>query len=164
MAGGVISWNTMRRTGHLRLERLHEVPRDGLALAVLVGREVELVGVLDERLELADLLLAVGADDVERLEVVVGVDAEARPGLALVLGRDVGGVARQVADVADRGLDDVAVAEVAADRLRLGRRLDDDELGATARLVGRYGSPRLLRFRFGRCPIRTSSADGTSHP
>ena len=123
--------------GHLGVERLHQVPGDGLALAVLVRREVDLVGVLDQRLELADLLLAVRADDVQRLEVVLGVDAEARPRLALVLGRDVGGVAWQVADMADRGLDGVALAEIPADRLRLRRRLDDHQLGATARLVGR---------------------------
>ena len=76
---GVISWKTIRRTGIFGLQRLDQVPRDGLALAVLIRREVELVGVLDQRLELADLLLAVGADDVERLEVVVDVDAEAAP-------------------------------------------------------------------------------------
>ena len=44
---------------HLGLERLDQVPGDGLALAVLIRGEVELVGVLDQRLELADLLLAV---------------------------------------------------------------------------------------------------------
>ena len=85
IACGVISWNTIRRTGTFGLSVCDQVPGDGLALAVLVRGEVELVGVLDQRLELADLLLAVRADDVERLEVVVDVDAEARPGLALVL-------------------------------------------------------------------------------
>ena len=64
---------------HRRLERLHQVPGDRLALAVLIGGQVDLVGVLDQRPELADLLLAVRADHVERLEVVVGVDARAAP-------------------------------------------------------------------------------------
>ena len=42
IASLVISWNTMRLTGTRRLQHLEEVPRDRLALAVLVGREVEL--------------------------------------------------------------------------------------------------------------------------
>ena len=37
----------------LGLEHLEQVPGDRLALAVLVGREVELVGVLEQLLELA---------------------------------------------------------------------------------------------------------------
>ena len=65
----------------LRLERLEQVPGDRLALAVGVGGEVELVGVLEQALELGDLGLLVRADDVERLEVVVDVDAEPRPRL-----------------------------------------------------------------------------------
>jgi hypothetical protein len=95
----VISWKTIRRTGHLGLERLEQVPGDGLALAVLIGGEEELVRALEQVLELGDLRLLVGADDVQRLEVVVDVDAEPRPRLALVLRRHVSGVARQVADV-----------------------------------------------------------------
>src|SRR5690606_36290666 len=74
-----------------------------------------------------DLLRPVRADYIEGLEVVVDVDAEARPGLALVLGRHVGGVARQVADMAEAGLDHVARAKVARNRLRLRGRLDDHQ-------------------------------------
>ena len=87
---------------HLRLQHLQQVPGDRLALAVFVGREQELVGVLQELLQLADLLLLVRVDDVERLEVVLDVDAEPRPLLLLVLLRDVGGALGQVADVARR--------------------------------------------------------------
>jgi len=76
--------------GDLGLELLEQVPGDGLALAVLVCREVELVGVLEERLELGDLLLLVGRDDVEGLEVVIDVDAEAGPRLGAELLRDLG--------------------------------------------------------------------------
>ena len=50
MAARVISWNTIRFTGTVRLEHLEQVPRDGLALAILIGGEVELVGVLQQRL------------------------------------------------------------------------------------------------------------------
>ena len=60
----------------LGLEHLEQVPRDGLALAVLIGGEVELVGVLEQPLELGDLLLLVRVDDVVRLEAVVDVDGE----------------------------------------------------------------------------------------
>jgi hypothetical protein len=44
--------------GHLGLQHLEEVPGDGLALAVFVGREVELVGVLQSGLEVLDHVLA----------------------------------------------------------------------------------------------------------
>ena len=62
---------------HLRLEHLEQVPRDRLALAVLVGREVDLARVLQRRLELGDDVLLVVGDDVDGREVVVDVDPEA---------------------------------------------------------------------------------------
>ena len=110
-----------------RLERLEQVPGDRLALAVTVRREVELVDVLEQALELGDRALLLGADDVERLEVRVDVDPEARPRLRLVLRGHVGRRPGQVADVAARGLDDVVGAQVAGDFARLGGRLDYDE-------------------------------------
>ena len=67
MAGSVISWNTIRRTGHLGLERVEQVPGDGLALAVGVGGEQQLVDRLQRVLELGDLALLLRRDDVERL-------------------------------------------------------------------------------------------------
>ena len=73
---------------------------------------------LGRLLDLGDLLAAVVGDDVLGREVVVDVDAE----LALA------GVLGQVADVAVGGEDPVVVAEVALDRPRLGRRLDDHEV------------------------------------
>ena len=45
---GVISWKTMRLTGMVGDSTSKQMPRDGLALAVLVGREIELVGVLEQ--------------------------------------------------------------------------------------------------------------------
>ena len=113
--------------GDLRLQRLEQVPGDGLALAVAVRREVELVDLLEGVLELGDRGLLVGRDDVERLEGVVDVDPEARPALALVLGGHVGGAARQVADVAAAGLHDVGGAQVVGDLAGLRGRLDDHE-------------------------------------
>ena len=112
----------------LGLQLVEEVPGDRLALAVLVGGEVELVGVLEQALELGDVALLVTRDDVVRGEAVVDVHREPAPRLVLDLGRRVRSVVREVADVADRGLDDVAVTEVPRDGAGLGGRLDDDQL------------------------------------
>ena len=114
--------------GDLGLQGLLEVPGDRLALAVLIRGEVELVGRLQRPLELGDLLLLVGVDDVVGREVVVDVDAEPPERPALDLGRH---LARRgdVADVADGGLDEPVLAQIARDRLGLGRALDDDQFG-----------------------------------
>jgi hypothetical protein len=112
---------------HPGLELLQQVPGDGLALAVLISGQQEFVGVLEKRLELGDLLLLVGVHDVEGLEVAVHVDPEAGPRLAAVPGRDLGSLVGHVTDVADAGLDHVALAEVAGNRACLSRRLDDDK-------------------------------------
>ncbi len=56
---------------HLRLQRLDEMVRDRLALAVLVGCEQQLVGVLQLPPQLGDDLLLVGIDHVVRLEPLV---------------------------------------------------------------------------------------------
>ena len=112
----------------LRLQLVEQVPGDRLALAVLIGGEVELVGVLEQALELGDVRLLVAGHDVIGLEVVLDVDGEPSPRLVLDLRGGVGGALRKVADVADRGLDDVPVAEVPADGAGLGRGLDDHQL------------------------------------
>ena len=62
--------------GNLWLQHLQEVPRDRLALAVFVGREVELARVLERGLELRDHALLVFRHDVHGREVVIDVDAE----------------------------------------------------------------------------------------
>ena len=46
---------------HLRLQLVEQVPGDRLALAVLVGGEVELVGLLEQPLELGHVRLLVRA-------------------------------------------------------------------------------------------------------
>ena len=116
----------------LGLELLQQVPGDGLALAVLIGGQEELVGVLEQALELGDLLPLVAVHDVQGLEVVVHVNAQAGPRLTLVLGRDIGRAVRHVPDVADAGLDHVALAEVPGDGAGLRRGLDNDQLGTAA--------------------------------
>ena len=112
---------------HLRLQRLDEVEGDRLALAVLVRREQELVGVLELALQVGDHLLLVRVDEVVRLEALGNRNAE-RAVLGTVGFRDVRGPARQVADMADARLDHEVGAEVARDGLGLRGALDDDQL------------------------------------
>ena len=97
---------------------LRDVPGDGLALPIEVGREVDLVGRLRGLGDLGDLLAAVVGDDVLGGEIVLDVDAE----LALA------GVLRQVADMAVGGEDPVIRAQVALDRAGLRGALHDHEV------------------------------------
>ena len=96
---------------HLGIEDLNQVPRDGLAFAVFVGREIELFNFLEGCLQFGDNLLAARGNDVDRLEVIVDVDAESGPLLTLDRGGNVGGTLGQIADVTDRWLDDEVLAE-----------------------------------------------------
>ena len=59
-------------------------------------------------------------DDVERLEVLLDVDAEPGPGLLLYLGGNLVGPVRQVTNMAVGRLDDVSGAQNALQRLGLG--------------------------------------------
>ena len=113
--------------GDARLQRLEEMPGDGLALPVAVGGQIELVDVLEQALELRDGALLIGADDVERFEVRIDVDPEPGPRLRFVLRGHVGCGPRQVTDVAAGGLDDVVGAQVASYFACFSRRLDNDE-------------------------------------
>src|SRR5271165_4957960 len=92
---------------HPGLQHLQQVPCDRLALAILIGGEEELVGVLEQFLELGDLLLLIRVDHVERLKVMVYIHPEASPRLAAVLRRDLSRLIRHVTYMADAGLDDV---------------------------------------------------------
>src|SRR5579884_2929651 len=144
---------------HLRLQHLDEMPGDSLALAVLVRREQQLVGLLQLLLQVGDDLLLARVDDVERLEVVLDVDAEARPRLALAGGGDLRGAVRQVADVADGRLDHVARAEVARDRLRLRRALHDHQSPPVAALRAHaHPSPATATGRRSRPPPTPGAA------
>ncbi len=146
--GDLVEHHTL--DGDLRLENFLEVPGDGLALAVLIGGEEEFVGVLQQVLELLDLGLLVGVDHIDRLEVVFDVHTEAADLAGVLLGH-LACAAGKVADVPDARLDDVARAEIALDRLRLGRRLDDDESAAAVRgLAGRGQLRSSLRSTLGR--------------
>ena len=136
----------------LRLERLEQVPGDRLTLAVAVRREIELVDILHQRLQLGDRRLLVCRDHVQRLEVVVDVDTEPRPGLALVLRRNVGGAARQVTNVTARRLHDVVAPQIPRNLARLGRRLDDHQSSDRFSFCGRGGAGLGQRVSFGLDP------------
>src|SRR5690606_16608979 len=114
----------------LRLQLLEQVPRNRLSLAVFIGREVEHRCVFDHRAELLEVLLLLGGHHVERLEVVLDVDAELGPFLALHAGRHFASRARQVADVTYAGFNAIVRTQVLADGARLGGRLDNHNGGA----------------------------------
>src|SRR5436190_20828985 len=103
------------------------MPADRLALAILVRCEQELVRTLQLLPQRRDYPLLVRVDDVVRLEPVVDRDSERAVPLPLLL-RDLGRALRQVPDVADARLDHELWAQIARDRFRLCRRLDDDQL------------------------------------
>ena len=66
-------------------------------------------------------------DDVLGVEVPVDIDRELGPGLLAQLGRHLGDLGSEVADMTDRGQDGVVRPEVLGDLLRLGRRLHDHQ-------------------------------------
>src|ERR1019366_5776899 len=102
-------------------EELHDVPADRLSLAIRVRRDEDRRGFLCGGPQLADDLLFSFENFVCRLEGLF-VDAE------LALG--------QIANVTDRGFDDVVAADELVDRLRFCGRLDDDEV------FGHCGTPQ----------------------
>ena len=93
LRGDLVEHHALHRQRRRRVEHLEQVPRDGLALAILISGEIELGGVLHELLEIPDAVTLVGAHHVEGLEVVVDLDAEDLP-LALVGIGHVGGAGR----------------------------------------------------------------------
>ena len=88
--------------------------RDGLAFAIQVGREIDVVGRLGRLGDRVDVLFVALDDLVGHGEVVLGVD---RPLLRL-----------EVAHVAIGRQDLEVLAEVLVDRLGLGRRFDDEQV------------------------------------
>ncbi len=113
--------------GYLRLQHLDDVPGDRLTLAILVGREDDLIDALQRTPQLGDDLLLRWGDDVVRVEVVLRVDPhETAVALAELL-RELLPLLREVADVTDARLEQElarradlrAAVEKARDGLRL---------------------------------------------
>ena len=98
----------------LLLEHLEHMPGDGLALAVRVGGQDQLVGPFDRPHDLVHVLLGLGVDLPEHVEIVLGIDRA-------VLGR-------QVPHMAERGQHLIAAAQILVDRLGLGGQFNDDDI------------------------------------
>ena len=99
--------------GDVDTERFCEMPGDGFALAVLIGREDDALGFGRFFFQKVHLLPGFGWDDVLRCEVILDINPE--------LGT------RQIADVAIGGLHDKILSEESADRSRLCGTFDDNE-------------------------------------
>ena len=112
---------------HLGFELVEQVPGDCLSLTVTIGGEVELVGLLEQPLELSNRRLLLRGHDVDRCELVIDVHTGARPRLPLVLRRDLGRARREVTDVPLAGPHDVLGSQISANHRRLVGRLDDDK-------------------------------------
>ncbi len=124
-----------RRLAGSGLQRLAQVPGDGFALAVGVGREIDRVRGLGRALELVDRLLFSGEHFVGRLVGVLAIDTQA--------------LARQIPHVAVRGHDLEALAEELLEGLGLRGGLDDDDgLGHTGRGTSHNGGERANRGSF----------------
>ena len=119
--------------GNVGLQQLAQMPANGLPFAVFVRRQIQLGGLLEQRFELANLLGFARRDDVNGAEAVVHVDAQVGPFFLLVLGRNLLGTLRQVAHMANAGLDHVVAAQEFADRAGLGRRFNNYQGLATRR-------------------------------
>ena len=124
---------------HFRLERLHEVPCDRLALAILISREVQGVGLLQRAFQFGDGFLLIAVHDVIRLETVLDVHAELAI-LGFVGSRHLAGL-RKVADVADRCHNRISGAQISANFLGFSRGLHNHEFAA-----GSHSHSLLLVF------------------
>ena len=113
--------------GHLRLQDLEEVPRDGFTLAVLIGCEEEFVGLLQELPQFGDLFLLVRVHHVIGFKAIIHVDSEAAERPFFHVFGQFGGL-REVTDVADGGGHVVVGTQVSLDGGCFRRRLHDHEL------------------------------------
>ena len=98
----------------LGLEDLVDVPGNRLAFAIRVGGEDQRVGVLDGAADLAEALGGLGVDLPSHVKIVVRIDRA-------VLGRE-------VADVPERSVHFITLAQVLVDGFCLCGRLYDDDL------------------------------------
>jgi hypothetical protein len=134
--------------GDAGAQRLDQVPADALSLAVLIGCDHQLLGLLEKLPELCHHLLLAGGDDVERLEPLLHVDAQ--PGPVAILDRrwDLRGRFGKIAHMAHGGRDPVLVREEGPDGPRLGGRFHHHQplLGSSSRHQVRPGvsSPRRV--------------------
>ena len=96
----------------LKPEQLLDVPRNGLALAVRVGCEINEIAFADFTADFFDDFILTFDRHIFRLEIMLNIDAHF--------------LFRQVAQMPHRSLDHIIRPEVLADGLCLGGRLHDD--------------------------------------
>ncbi len=104
---------------HPRLQHLEHVPADRLTLAILVGRDDQLVGLLQRLLQLGDDLFLGRVYDVHDVEVVLGINAREAPVRLLHVVGHLFLAAGQIADVPDTRLHGEVATEIARDGLGL---------------------------------------------
>ena len=95
-------------------QRLQDVPRDGLALAVGVGGQIQVLGPVERLGDRIQVLGRAGVGNVGHREVLVGANRAV--------------LRRQIAHVAIARQHPVVVAEISIDGLGLGGRFDDDDV------------------------------------
>ena len=100
--------------GFLLLEDLEQMPGDGFAFAIRVGRQNELVGALYRFRDLANDLLGAAVDLPRHLEVLIG--------------RHRAVLRRQVAHVSERGDHLIVASKVFIDGLGLRGRFHDNDV------------------------------------
>jgi hypothetical protein len=100
----------------LALQDFVYVPGNGLAFAIRVGRQDHPFGVLDRGGDLGKTFGRLAVDLPQHGEIVIGIDRS-------VLGGE-------IANMAERGVDVIVLAQIPVDCLGLGRRFDDHNLHA----------------------------------
>ena len=126
------------------------VPGDGLAFAVRVGRQNDLVGALH------------GAGDVGETLGRLAVDLPFHGEIGVRFDRTV--LCGQIAHMAERGENLVAAAEIFVDRLGLGRRFDDDDVHEIQVLARLSAGLKTLRRGLPAGAGRWSRGSGLSNP
>ena len=111
------------------VQQIFEMPRDRLALAVRVSREVDVFAFFRAVAQILDDAFLARQRAVFRLEIMLDVHAERALG--------------QISQVAHAGLDHVVRSEIFSDGLRFGGRLHDDQIC----LFLRHASLQCLFFR-----------------
>jgi hypothetical protein len=110
---------------HLGLEHLGQMPADALTLAIFIGGQNQLVGILELIAQLLDHLLLAAGHDIERIKILFDIDAKPRPRFTLILGRDLAGRCRQITNMAHAGLNVIAFGQEVADGFCFGRGFDN---------------------------------------
>ena len=95
------------------------MPGDGLTLAVLVRCEQEFITIFKCPLKFGDRGFLGVVDYIDRLKFIIDVDGKFGPRLLAVSFGQLGGLGSEIANMAHRGHDGIAVAKVAGDLLRL---------------------------------------------